>query len=59
VPLLEKIYRVNGWGDTLVPVFDETPGELLSLGITSEGLGAWEPGWIRGVYESFKERILR
>ena len=59
VPLLERIYRVEGWGDTLVPVFDETPGEFLSLGITSEGLGAWEPGWIREVYESFRERILR
>jgi len=53
-----RSYMVEGWGEVIVPIFDETPGELISMGITSEGLGVWSEDWISSAYTSFKERLM-
>ena len=57
-PMITRKYEIEGWGEETYPLFDMTSPELISRGITSEGIFIWEPGKLKDVAESFMRRIF-
>ena len=43
VPLERWTVRIEGWGDEVIPVFDETPPGLVTAALTPGGLVEWGP----------------
>jgi translation initiation factor 2B subunit (eIF-2B alpha/beta/delta family) len=58
IEITKREFSIENWGLEIYPLFDETPPELVYMGVTSEGLGRWRAEWLRSVAEKFKARIF-
>ena len=61
IPIERWTVRVEGWGSLSVPVFDETPAELVTAALTPEGLTPWAGRGAQEaarLHEAFLESVL-
>lgn len=61
VPVERWTWRIQGWGDEVVPVFDETPPELVTAALTPRGLVEWgrkAEAEAEKIHRDFVERVL-
>jgi len=58
VPIIKRSFNIEGWKSEVYPLFDITAPDLISKGITSEGIFFWSRDELNRIAKSFLERIF-
>ncbi len=57
-PIIERSFEIEGWKSEVYPLFDITTPDLISKGITSEGIFSWSVDELNKIAETFLKRIF-